>query len=231
MGKKTVQVKQVLADIRAGMHDNALMQKYELSPGQLKSLMQKLEDAGLVKKPVEELVPEKPSYYDTVFTCPACGLNAPEEFDECPRCGVVPAKYRPSENTGALQSPEKKNDKAMKFNTWSQSMPRSYRGLKILAAIIVLAAVAVAVFMVNQYLEKERNAFRPSNREQADVQSDEDNPSRTIPPQYKELIKRKLPNVAPLNPELDTHMRDSMGGIGDALDKRNRARKDLVDRP
>ncbi len=230
MGKKTVQVKQVLADIRAGMHDNALMQKYELSPGQLKSLMKKLEDAGLVKKPVEELAPEKPSYYDTFFTCPACGLNEPGDFEECPRCGVVAAKYRPSEKTGALQSPEKKTDKAMKFDTWNQSMPRSYRGLKILAAVIVIAAVAVAVFMVNQYLEKERNAFHPSDREQTDVQLDEDNPSGTIPPQYKDLIKRKLPNVAPLNPELDSHMRDSMEGIGDALDRRNRARKDLIDR-
>jgi len=48
--KKTLSAKQVLADIRAGMSDEQLIKKYELSPKGLESLFGKLMKAGLVSK-------------------------------------------------------------------------------------------------------------------------------------------------------------------------------------
>jgi len=47
---KTVDAKQALDDIRSGMSDRELMQKYELSSKGLQSLFRKLGDAGLLKQ-------------------------------------------------------------------------------------------------------------------------------------------------------------------------------------
>jgi len=49
MDKKTINAKEILADIKAGMNDAALMEKYGLSEKGLQSLYKKLTDAGLLK--------------------------------------------------------------------------------------------------------------------------------------------------------------------------------------
>jgi hypothetical protein len=50
---KQINVKAFIADLRAGMDDSALMQKYELSEKGLESVFRKLLDAGVLKQ--EEL--------------------------------------------------------------------------------------------------------------------------------------------------------------------------------
>ena len=46
MAKITVSAKEILADIKAGMDDTTLMQKYGLSDKGLQSIFKKLVDAG-----------------------------------------------------------------------------------------------------------------------------------------------------------------------------------------
>ncbi len=48
--KRKLSAKEVLADIRAGMYDEQLMQKYKLSTASLQSLFGKLLKAGLITR-------------------------------------------------------------------------------------------------------------------------------------------------------------------------------------
>ena len=50
MAKITIDARQVLLDIRAGMTDTALMEKYKLSARGLQSLFKKLLDGGIIKQ-------------------------------------------------------------------------------------------------------------------------------------------------------------------------------------
>jgi hypothetical protein len=49
MNMTTIEAKEALEDIRAGMHDTALMKKYKLSAKGLQSLFKKLGEAGIIK--------------------------------------------------------------------------------------------------------------------------------------------------------------------------------------
>lgn len=64
MTKRKIAAKQAVADIRAGMDDSALMEKYSLSPSGLQSLFDKLVSAGLID--VAEMYDRMPGYVGTV---------------------------------------------------------------------------------------------------------------------------------------------------------------------
>jgi hypothetical protein len=49
MPKKTINAKEILTDLKAGMDNTALMEKYGLSEKGLQSLFKKLTDAGVLK--------------------------------------------------------------------------------------------------------------------------------------------------------------------------------------
>jgi hypothetical protein len=62
--KRTIKAKDIVNDIRAGMNDHQLMQKYRLSVKGLQSIFAKLEDLRAVKH--SELYSRTPWYDDTV---------------------------------------------------------------------------------------------------------------------------------------------------------------------
>lgn len=216
------------------MHENALMNKYGLSPGQLKSLRTKLESAGLIEPPAATPPPEDSSLYGPFFTCPACGLGQPGEYDECPRCGVVVAKYQSPTEPGTTPDPSGGPKKKMEFGGWAQTTPKSHRGLKILAALAALILAVVLVIMVNRHREAQQQALQ-QQVEQLSTTSEpgegEEDLSEGGRHRYKDLIQKRLPRVKPINPEVDSVLRKSMGGIGDALDERDKAREDLTNQP
>ncbi|MGO9569718.1 MAG: hypothetical protein ACLP5H_19475 [Desulfomonilaceae bacterium] len=93
MSKPRLSAKEILADIRAGMDDAALMGKYDLSAQGLQSALTKLVAAGVMKQ--AELDDRGISQEQTVnlpWKCPACGKPQPKEFEECPQCGVIVRK-------------------------------------------------------------------------------------------------------------------------------------------
>ena len=94
MAKPTVNAKEVLEDIRAGMDNAALGEKYKLSEAGLESLFKKLVKAGLLKQSdMDKRFPgQAPGAI--AWKCPACGATSPQVWDSCPRCGVDVAKYR-----------------------------------------------------------------------------------------------------------------------------------------
>lgn len=232
MPKKTIQVKEVVRDIKGSMHPNALMNKYELSPGQLKSLMKKLQEARLIEPPPADPPPGKPSVYEPIFTCPACGLTEQGELDECPRCGVVASKYHPPTETIGPSAPAGGKEAKVEFGTWSQSSPRSFQGLKILAAVAALLLAFGAIVTVKQYREAAQQESQRAAQEQTTGSEPGDaNRADGAPPRYKDFIQQRLPRMGPINPEADALMRESMGQIGEMLDKRNKAREDLTNEP
>jgi hypothetical protein len=95
MPKQKVSAYELAADIRSGMDDSALMQKYRLSVQGLQSGLQKLLQAGLLKQTdLDERWSSFATSVDLVLQCPSCGKPQTEKTDECPECGLVFQKLR-----------------------------------------------------------------------------------------------------------------------------------------
>lgn len=95
MPKRQLSAKELLQDIRAGMDDTALMEKYQLSAQGLQGVFKKLVAAGGLKQ--EELDGRASDQERTVnlaWKCPACGKPQHREFEECPDCGVIFGKLK-----------------------------------------------------------------------------------------------------------------------------------------
>ncbi len=97
---KTINAKEILADIKAGMDDSALMEKYGLSEKGLQSLFEKLTYAGALKQREPEKRPSGPhKVIEYTWKCPACGKPQTKRSDQCPECGKIGSRIK-------TQSPE-----------------------------------------------------------------------------------------------------------------------------
>jgi rubrerythrin len=109
-------VQAVVEDIRSGMGDAELMQKYRLSAGSMQTLLEKLTGSGALQ--LSELDKRASFTEETVDVveiiqklsldraraaeamaevpkkCIACGAPKTAEYDECPVCGVNSREYR-----------------------------------------------------------------------------------------------------------------------------------------
>ena len=91
MDKRKIQGKDILRDIKAGVDDATLMNRYALSAPALQSVFSKLLAAkALTQAELEERVPAGERTVDIgLFICPACGNIQAQEFTKCPRCGFT----------------------------------------------------------------------------------------------------------------------------------------------
>jgi hypothetical protein len=97
MAKRTMNAKELLADIKGGMDDAGLMEKYRLSGDLLQSVFGRLVDMGLLKRhDLEKRTLMSEKSIAIAWECPACGVPQTQAYDECPRCGVVPTKFKKS---------------------------------------------------------------------------------------------------------------------------------------
>ncbi len=104
MAKRTVDAKEILEDIKAGMDSTALMEKYQLSEKGLQSLFKKLKDAGVLKPKKRE--PEKTTSapqedVTSAWKCPICGNPQTTQYNQCPECSVIAARFQ--ENIATTQ--------------------------------------------------------------------------------------------------------------------------------
>ena len=90
---KKINPKMILADINAGMNKNALMSKYGLSASQFESAMRKLNEAGFLTGHQVLKRADASSEAQAPSRCPACATPLARGLDECPKCGVIFAKY------------------------------------------------------------------------------------------------------------------------------------------
>jgi len=91
MEKRKITAREVLRDIRSGLSDQDLMEKYTLSAQGLQSVFHKLVSAGVISQPeLDDRVPITERTVDLgLFICPACGNIQGKEFATCPRCGFT----------------------------------------------------------------------------------------------------------------------------------------------
>ncbi len=115
---------EAVRDIRSGMHDFDLMEKYRLSAKGLQSLFDHLVKAGLMEQ--AEFDRRMPSFDQTVeivpraelltfgdephaskdheeeldlsWECPVCGIYQTREYDRCPECGALVALLKRKRN-------------------------------------------------------------------------------------------------------------------------------------
>ncbi len=88
-GKKSVKAKELLADIRAGLDDAGLMEKYGLSRGGILKALNRLIWEGLMSP--SELAERRSlakTVYMQVFECRSCGDVQFSKVETCPRCGM-----------------------------------------------------------------------------------------------------------------------------------------------
>jgi rubrerythrin len=88
MGTKRIKAKEFLSDMRAGMDDAGLMEKYELSAKGILRAMTRLISVGLMS--ASELADRRSlakTVYMPVFHCKFCGDTHFSKVEKCPRCG------------------------------------------------------------------------------------------------------------------------------------------------
>jgi hypothetical protein len=104
MEKRTLDAKEILDDIKAGMDSTALMEKYQLSKKGLQSLFKKLMDAGVLKPKKsgrEESTPAPEEAAASAWKCPICGNPQTTQYNQCPECSVIAARFQ--ENIATTQ--------------------------------------------------------------------------------------------------------------------------------
>jgi uncharacterized paraquat-inducible protein A len=95
MEKRHISGREVVQDVSSGMDDLALMDKYKLSPRELDLLMKKLVEAERISEEEwSELQLLWAQKKGNVWHCPACRMPQAHEFDECPQCGIIVAKFK-----------------------------------------------------------------------------------------------------------------------------------------
>jgi hypothetical protein len=159
---KKVSDRDFTKDVRAGMGDMLLMEKYNLKPSEFRQIVRDLVEKGFLTeedldKTRDPMAPA--AKRDTV--CPSCGATFPGPVDECLKCGIVMSKY---EETVTLQPlaayrPKTPHEEAMakafdevKRLDVKEREIRERAGLEGLPSIFVGIALVAAGIVVG-YLE------------------------------------------------------------------------------
>jgi RNA polymerase subunit RPABC4/transcription elongation factor Spt4 len=95
MEKRHISGREVTQDINSGMDDRALMNKYKLSQRELDVLMKKLvASEHITEAELSELQLLWAQKKGAAWHCPACHMPQAHEFEECPQCGIIVAKFK-----------------------------------------------------------------------------------------------------------------------------------------
>lgn len=87
---KKISAKAIMTDLKAGVSDTQLMEKYEISFQSLQDLFGKLVDAKLATRAYFDNRAHKQvglmKKNETSRTCSYCGYSSADRFTTCPRC-------------------------------------------------------------------------------------------------------------------------------------------------
>lgn len=110
MAKRTVNVREIVADVRAGLDDSALIEKYRLSEKGLHTVFKKLADVGALKREdLDSRLSRHDNTLETIWRCPACGKPQTRPYEECPDCGVIVVKLRNAPEDSELAGGPQRN--------------------------------------------------------------------------------------------------------------------------
>jgi Thioredoxin len=159
--KRTISAKEILADIRSGMDEKDVKAKYLLSDKSFEKVRQKLVGVGALEASTEEKrkeastkkrrpVPE--TAIRMVWKCPACGTPQPREYEECPQCGIITAKYTAQGNDDYRFSHESAN-----YETESDTNIGN-KVVVIAVSIVVFISLGAAFLKYTSNTEPDRTA-------------------------------------------------------------------------
>lgn len=116
MLKRKIRAKKILQDVRAGLNDNQLIEKYGITARTLQYVFRKLVQAGLMtdlefyerskltESDVFRAFSEEP---DAVLRCPDCGEPLPEHGGDCLFCQTIDGTTKNSRTSGVFGKQEK----------------------------------------------------------------------------------------------------------------------------
>lgn len=144
-GKRRISANQILADMRSGMSDSLLKQKYGLTDKALDSVYSKLRKAGVlheteilnrsVRAPAQDQSVRENLPVDQ-WQCPSCHATQDSEKEECPVCGIVVAKFTARPDDG----PSLAFGGAPLPHAESKAVPK---WVSAVVSLVILAAVGV----------------------------------------------------------------------------------------
>jgi len=204
IGKRKISAKEMVADIRSGMDDAQLRQKYRLSHEALASVCNKLINAGAIDKSEirnrfpREATERSGSQGQTpveVRPCPSCNASIFSASDECPVCGIVLSKFVGAQT---LADPAL----AGHADVAAADSDPSNRWLSVGLSIVVLAFIGVSLVMWAVHRDKEKwrtaTSDAPHAVEEVDNTSDisEEAPNGDVPGEtnYQEGSARNEPS-------------------------------------
>ena len=165
MEKRTVDAKEILDDIKAGMDSTALMEKYQLSEKGLQSLFKKLKDAGVLKPKKGE--PEKTTSAPEeavagAWKCPICGNPQTTQYNQCPECSVIAARFQENiattQQLGAIEAEPSPNAEEFQSplvptnNISTSNLDKIKEVLRNPYGLAIVAIAAVIGFIVGVFL-------------------------------------------------------------------------------
>lgn len=225
---RKINARELVRDVKNGMQDGALMEKYNLSAKQLGGLYEKLEASGLLPdKQSAATGADVVSAGNAPFVCPACGMPQSKFFEECPQCGVIVAKLLPPSKTRSTDSGA---SGAIASDPFSMESPHMRPGSRLtlltcIAAVLLLGTGALIFFLwprgadLNAATDKrmrDESRSRPSSRERGAHE-----PMKYI---------KNLPRVNEINPKVDAEIqrsfRDVDGSLSEGRDGLDRIMKE-----
>ena len=89
VGKRQIKASEFLSDIRAGVDDAGLMQKYGLSAHEVFKIMSKLIWEGLMSPTeLDQRRSLAKTVYMPIFKCSSCNQITYMKLEKCPHCGA-----------------------------------------------------------------------------------------------------------------------------------------------
>jgi hypothetical protein len=163
MPKQKISAKELAEDIRGGMDNSALAEKYKLSTHGLQSIFNKLIAAGVLQQAeLDDRIGSYERKANFAWKCPACGVPQPREFEVCPACGVIVSKFskrleNEQESRAAADEPKSK---------WRTPLfGKAGNKARVIALTILVIIAAVILFLVRENaLGPVRHGIEDSNR-------------------------------------------------------------------
>lgn len=189
--RRKLDAREILADLRTGLTDIEIMDKYYLNSRSLEAIVEKLVENNLITR--SELDERRPitnrSVNFEVFRCPACNMPQFTKFDECPQCGVIITKV-------GADIAIKKKDPALE--TISETVQTPSAGEKINSGTTKPHSEEIDT---SQWIEYQNREVKKTNISEANspVQSKEESRSHTKKGHIKITVQIHLDLLNELN--------------------------------
>lgn len=103
MDDRSIRAGEFVRDVRTGMDRGSLQRKYRLTGNELGKALDKLVQYGFLTRADVEGCHQTIRALEGAWTCPACGRHQRVEWEVCPVCGVIVAKFVPKPKPVVLE--------------------------------------------------------------------------------------------------------------------------------